>query len=81
MEDVMDLLYDRLGSDDDGVETGMENDVTFLEENKGGMRVSVLCRATLKCYNVSTARRDVLSSPVLTLKTLNKIPSAICWHY
>jgi hypothetical protein len=29
------------------------------------MRVSVLCRATLKCYKVSTARRDVLSSPVL----------------
>jgi hypothetical protein len=29
------------------------------------MRVSVPCRATLKCYNVSTARRDVLSSPVL----------------
>jgi hypothetical protein len=29
------------------------------------MRVSVLCRATLKCYNVSTARREVLSFPVL----------------
>jgi len=29
------------------------------------MRVSVLCRVTLKCYGVSTARRHVLGSPVL----------------
>ena len=36
MEDVMDLSYDRLGDDDDeGVETDMENNATFLEENEG----------------------------------------------
>ena len=34
MEDVTDLSYDRLG-DDDGVETDMENNATFLEENEG----------------------------------------------
>ena len=39
MEDVTGLSYDRLGDDDDddddGVETDMENNANFLEENEG----------------------------------------------
>jgi hypothetical protein len=40
LEDVTDLSYDRLGDDDNdnddgGVETDMENNATFLEENEG----------------------------------------------
>jgi len=39
LEDVTGLSYDRLGDDDDddddGVETDMENNANFLEENEG----------------------------------------------
>jgi hypothetical protein len=31
----MDLSYDRLGDEDEGVETDMENNATLMEENEG----------------------------------------------
>jgi hypothetical protein len=31
----MDLSYDKLGDDDEGVETDVENNATFLEEKEG----------------------------------------------
>ena len=35
MEEVTDLSYDRPGGDDEGVETDMEDNTTFLEANEG----------------------------------------------